>query len=332
MDREVKPIISVVVPVYNVERFLRRCIDSILNQDFESYEVILVDDGSKDSSGQICDEYARFNEKVIVIHKSNGGLSSARHEGFKVSRGEYICFLDSDDYVSTSILKDWYNVIVTEKCNVAICSYKIVSQDIIKEIKLPILKSSITNLKKDYILPLMGISGNRFGSFPSFLWLRLFKKDLIDSSFFVSEQDYYLEDLPFNLFVSEKIDKIGIINNANYYYCLNQESLTEKYRSNAWKMRCNLYDFIEEYCIRNKITNKLIFEKQFWNAITFTVKNSCKQKNYKLFIYDIKEMISTEKYKYALKYISLKRFSMKDKFIFYCLKLHIYYPLYLSYK
>ena len=96
---EGKPLLSVIVPVYNVEAYLFRCVDSILGQTYSDLEVILVDDGSKDTSGRICDDYAAKDSRVRVIHKENGGLSSARNAGLDEARGEYIAFVDSDDWI-----------------------------------------------------------------------------------------------------------------------------------------------------------------------------------------------------------------------------------------
>lgn len=93
--------ISVIVPVYNVEKYLSRCIDSIISQTFSDFELILVDDGSTDSSGKICDEYGKKDGRVKVIHKKNGGQSSARNAGIENSTGEYISFVDSDDWISS---------------------------------------------------------------------------------------------------------------------------------------------------------------------------------------------------------------------------------------
>ena len=92
-------LVSIIVPVYNVEQYLRRCIESILSQTYHNFELILVDDGSTDSSGAICDEYALADERIHVIHKPNGGVSSARNAGIDTAKGEYILFVDSDDRV-----------------------------------------------------------------------------------------------------------------------------------------------------------------------------------------------------------------------------------------
>ena len=95
--------ISVIVPVYRVEKYLRRCIESIINQDYSNLEIILVDDGSDDSSPQICDYYEKIDSRIIVIHQRNGGLSCARNRGLEVATGDYIGFVDSDDYIERNM-------------------------------------------------------------------------------------------------------------------------------------------------------------------------------------------------------------------------------------
>ena len=106
------PEISIIVPVYNVEKYLKRCIDSILNQSFTDFELILVDDGSTDNSGEIIDEYAIKDERIKVIHKENGGLSSARNVGIEYSKGNYIAFVDSDDYINKNMYKFYIKMLL----------------------------------------------------------------------------------------------------------------------------------------------------------------------------------------------------------------------------
>lgn len=98
-------LISVIVPVYNVERYLRRCVDSILHQTYRNLEVLLVDDGSTDASGAICDEYAAQEECVTAVHQKNGGLSAARNTGLERAQGTYLCFVDSDDFLDSRMLE-----------------------------------------------------------------------------------------------------------------------------------------------------------------------------------------------------------------------------------
>lgn len=116
-----KPVISVIVPIYNVEKYLPRCIESILNQSFKEFELILVDDGSSDNSGKICDIYAEKDERVKVIHKENGGVSSARNVGIKAVNGEYIGFVDPDDYIDREMYKNLYELCENNNCDIGIC-------------------------------------------------------------------------------------------------------------------------------------------------------------------------------------------------------------------
>ena len=93
------PLISIIVPVYNVERYLVKCLDSIVNQTYQNLQIILIEDGSSDNSGKICDDYSKKDQRISVIHKRNEGLSAARNEGLDIAEGEYIGFVDSDDYI-----------------------------------------------------------------------------------------------------------------------------------------------------------------------------------------------------------------------------------------
>ena len=113
-------LISVVVPVYNVEKYIDKCINSIINQTYKNLEIILVDDGSPDNCGNICDEYAKKDNRIIVIHKENGGLSDARNTGIEVSKGKYITFIDSDDYISDNYVSFLYNLIIEYKADISI--------------------------------------------------------------------------------------------------------------------------------------------------------------------------------------------------------------------
>ena len=116
------PLISIIVPIYKVEKYLCRCVDSILNQTYVNLEIILVDDGSPDDCPQICDDYAEKDNRIKVIHKENGGLSDARNAGMEIAKGKYISFIDSDDYVSLDFFETLYNTIITENSDIVECS------------------------------------------------------------------------------------------------------------------------------------------------------------------------------------------------------------------
>lgn len=121
MDRE--PLISVIIPVYNVEKYLKKCVESVSSQTYKNLEIILVDDGSIDESGKMCDEFALKDYRIKVVHKDNGGLSSARNAGLDIASGQYISFVDSDDYISESYLDFLYNRIIEDHSEIVISGY-----------------------------------------------------------------------------------------------------------------------------------------------------------------------------------------------------------------
>lgn len=123
------PLISVVIPVYNCELFLEKCINSVVNQTYTNLEIILVDDGSTDLSGSMCDLWAKKDKRILVIHKKNGGLSSARNAALEIYKGDYISFIDSDDWVSLNYIKTLYDNLIATNSDISICSSYRVQKD-----------------------------------------------------------------------------------------------------------------------------------------------------------------------------------------------------------
>lgn len=121
--------ISTIIPVYNVDNYLPKCVDSIINQTYKNLEIILVDDGSLDRCPDICDEYAKKDKRIIVIHKKNGGLSDARNAGLEIAKGEYISFIDSDDYINEHMYEDMLSAIENVDADLCICGYDRVNDD-----------------------------------------------------------------------------------------------------------------------------------------------------------------------------------------------------------
>jgi len=122
-------LISVIVPVYNVEKYLENCIDSILNQTYKNLEIILVDDGSTDKSSEICDNYSQQHSNIITIHKKNGGLSDARNKGIDAANGKYISFIDSDDTIDALFFETLYSLIKRYDCDMSLVFFKRVYED-----------------------------------------------------------------------------------------------------------------------------------------------------------------------------------------------------------
>ncbi len=117
------PLVSIVVPVYNVSDYVLKCLESLVTQSYNNIEILVIDDGSTDNSGEICDDFAKNDARIKVIHKKNGGLSSARNAGIKRAKGEWLCFVDSDDYVRKDFVKELYRGIAENDADVAVCGY-----------------------------------------------------------------------------------------------------------------------------------------------------------------------------------------------------------------
>ena len=123
------PKVSIIVPIYKVEKYLNRCIDSILNQTYKNIEVILVDDGSPDRCGAICDNYSKIDKRIKVIHKKNEGLAEARNAGIKIATGEYISFVDSDDFINKNMYKVLYENAIKYDADISMCQFKYIYPD-----------------------------------------------------------------------------------------------------------------------------------------------------------------------------------------------------------
>lgn len=315
--------VSVIIPVYNVSQYLPRCIESVLHQDFDDYEVILVDDGSTDISGEICDSYAETHANFKVIHKANGGLSSARLAGFRLANGKYVCFIDSDDYIQENYLTDLYRCITENNAQISICAYSYEKDGKQSDHLLPVQETCLTNIKEDFVLPIVYDGYESHKMLPNFIWLKMVSKDILTEDLFVSEREVYQEDLVFNLLISDRIERISIINKPNYVYCDNGVSLTKKYRTNAWDMQVNLYNTIIRFCEDHGYEVESIQSKRLINAVVFTVRNAAKA-DYKTFVHDIKRMKEDSKYSDVSKCITLSKVSPIHKFVLLCLKLRLY--------
>lgn len=324
------PKVSIIVPVYRVEQYLEECLDSIMNQTFKAYEVILVDDGSPDGSPQICDLYAKKHSNIRVIHKKNGGLSSARLAGFEIAHGEYILFVDSDDYIDERMVECLVTAIEEKQAQMAMCSYYVDYEGEQVPKKLPYMQTKIEGREQivsKYILPLVG--GNKSGiKIPGFLWIRLFKKELIHKEFFVSEREVFLEDHVFDLLYADNIHSIAIIDEPLYYYRINRMSLTNCYRKNKWKMYINLHHFLTKYLEQRNINGNSNLEDFLINGLFQSIDNAVLCGQYSLYVAEIKEIMCNGEVKMLLKTYRNSRLSMMQKVILGLLRLHMYWLIY----
>lgn len=215
------PQISVIVPVYNVEKYLHRCVDSILTQTFSDFELILVDDGSPDNCGKICDEYVQKDKRIKVVHKKNGGLSSARNAGMKVATGEYILFCDSDDFVHPQWCEFMLSAIEEHKNSFIVCGYKKTSNDCVDSqmYQLSYKKTEYFKIFK------RGISGSVCNKIYNF-------KTIKENAISFDENCKFAEDVPFNSLYLRHCDSCYLFDYDLYYYYENHDSIMNTYYLN----------------------------------------------------------------------------------------------------
>ena len=240
------PLISVIVPVYKVERYLNRCLDSILKQSYTNLEIILVDDGSPDNCAKICDKYAEIDARCHVIHKSNGGLPSARNAGLDIASGKYVVFVDSDDWLDTGYVHTLYNLINNNMCEMSACQFNMIKGNVSHHIK---------NINNEVKI----ITGNvKFwhalsqDSYAGFAWNKMFVNQIIrDNHLRFDERIFNGEDIMFIVQYLQFLNKVVVTNEKLYNYFFNESGITNsKFSIKAMTIliaRENLLEFIRTH-------------------------------------------------------------------------------------
>ena len=255
--------VSVIVAVYQVEQYIVRCLDSLLNQTFRDFEVLLIDDGSVDSSGQICDEYANKDNRFKVFHKKNEGVGATRQFGIEKSVGEYIIHVDPDDWIEPSMLEDLYSAAQKENADLVICDYY--NDENNKSVYIK--QEPDLSTKDGYFLGL--INDSLFGA----CWNKLVKRN-----YFVNNNISFLknmvlwEDKLVNLKLADKIKKITYVPRAFYHYTVRDGSAVRVHSVERVYSIINYIDWIEKKShFQNR--EKIIKLKKFAKRDAFMTKN-----------------------------------------------------------
>ena len=216
--------VSVIIPIYKVEKYLSRCIESVLDQTYQNLEIILVDDGSPDNCPYICDEYEKKDQRIKVIHKPNGGLSDARNAALKVFTGDYVYFLDSDDYVENNLIEIAVNHIVAAAADLVIFNYYRVDEfdNLLSTSNFKTGIYDIGDNRLDYIVNILSKYSTGWEA-----WSRLYKADIIRNNnlFFWDNKLIFAEDFGFSLNYSLHANKIICIPDVLYHYLIRRDSI-----------------------------------------------------------------------------------------------------------
>ena len=264
VEKNIKtPKISIVIPIYNSAEYLDKCIESVLNQTYKNIEIILIDDGSQDSSGEMCDKYAEKDDRIVVLHKSNEGISKARNSGIELAKGEYIMFVDSDDWVDEDICSLLLEAIIKNNVQSSMCSY--VREYPQNSIPKEIYHEDLVWSHFDFQRRLCGLTNEELGKPENLdcynaMWGKLYPTSavkeikLVDLKLIGSS-----EDLLFNLEAFNNIEDIIYINSPLYHYRKRESSsITTTYRpklEGQWDMLCSK---INEVILCNKLSDDCI--------------------------------------------------------------------------
>lgn len=322
--------ITVIIPIYNSEKYLVRCLDSIINQSLKEIQIILINDGSNDKSGEICDQYCRLDSRVNVIHKKNEGVSVARNIGIRLAKGEYIIFIDSDDWIEKEMLKRMLDVIEKENVDVVKCDYKINSSNNHETKNKSNIEFGLYNKDKINNELLPSILNNKLRTY---VYLLLIRKDIIyKNEIYFNENITMMEDFLFYLELLTNSNNWYVINDYLYHYFENISGITKSNRNNDKKINSVLNVYIESNKILKKTNGDIIIDNFRLNLVklidTYFYRQSYKLKTkdndnlydfYKTYAnnYVLNNMINSIDFAYLPlhKKISIKLFKKKKIYL-----------------
>ena len=276
------PIISVIIPVYNSEKYLSRCIDSVLGQTFNDFEILLIDDGSKDNSGKICDEYALNDKRIKVFHNSNKGVSCARNFGLDHAKGEYISFIDSDDWIGPDFFKDFLGK-EGDCYDICFQNYVLHNPDGSCQVKELHPYNRKERPVDDVILYLL--KEVKFG----WAWIKLFRASIISKYNLRFDENVSLrEDELFALRYCKYINSICVRDVANYHYYIYGDSLTRSFKDPCEYIRISKLLMTESSYIKTEGVKEYLesyYLVNLYNAVLMLYVRGCiegytKQKRY----------------------------------------------------
>lgn len=248
--------ISIIIPVYKVEKYLDKCVESVVNQTYKNLEIILVDDGSPDKCPQMCDEWAKKDKRIKVIHKENGGLSDARNKGLDMATGDYIMFLDSDDYVSMQICEKLLDLSLKNNADISMCGFAEFYEDedlLVVDTNCNTMVLNRTQIINQIYKPTINLLMTA--------WAKLYKKEIFEDIRYpvgkLHEDEFVIHQVIY------KANTFAHTTEKLYYYLKRRESITavkkQKNITDVLEAFKNRYDFLNEKFPENKNRNNLFY-------------------------------------------------------------------------
>lgn len=307
--------VSVVVPIYNVEGFLPECVKSITNQTLKDIEIILVDDESPDNCPQMIDEYAKEDNRIVPIHQKNKWLGGARNAGLKVAKGEYITWVDADDYISEDYCEKLYNFAKQQNCDIILpCVYNLTSTGEIESIS-----SKKHCFGEAQILDKKQINERLFNtlikSYDFNICRGFINKTIVDKGFLFDEDIRYAEDYEAALRVYKLVNSVGYLDEPLYYYRQNETSIMHVVKFERLKQIIYLFELREKFIAENNLGT----EENLFNSAHLLIKLfiekfpmvfGIKGKKYATKKAEIKEILNDDNLKKAMSRIKIKNLNM----------------------
>ncbi len=325
---------SIIVPIYKVETYLTQCIESILSQTYESFEVILVDDGSPDNCPKICDKYAKIDSRVKVIHKENGGLISARKAGLNVANGEYICFVDGDDFISCDMLENYEKILSKQKVDIICTGYSTYyDNDNIVSVSQKVSNGYFDHKGlKEEIYPTM-LSVEPFYTYKIIptVWSKCIRKDIAIVTYKDIPNDISLgEDVVATYPALLKSSSMYVIDYNGYMYRQNPNSMTHVYDPKLYKKINNLIVYLKDventsgWKANSQIDEYMLYLLIIAKSNEFKFNNIDTYRNKKR---KFKRYLNNSIFRQVVKNVRIS--GLKNNFILYCFKYNIILPIYL---
>ncbi len=333
-------LVSIVVPVYNTEKYLKKCIDSLVSQSYKELEIILVDDGSTDNSGAICDELALADLRIKVIHKKNGGLSSSRESGILAANGEFIMIVDSDDWIDLETVEMCVNRM--EKANADCVMFSYVKEYPEKSIPMQIMDGDKSLLGKDaedkVYRRLFGLLDEELAH-PERMenvvscCMKLYRCEFAKKArYFDTKEVGSAEDALFNMYALHGTKKIEYIDKPYYHYLKNPKSLTNSYRPLLVSQWNRLFDIMTEIIEEKHLGER--YKNALNNRIALSIigigMNELGNENISLFkqMKSIGNYLKSERYKKAIKGLPINQLPFIWRIFIYCCKIRFSLAVY----
>lgn len=337
------PYFSLILPVYNVEKYVKRCVNSLLRQEYTDYEIILVDDGSTDSSGSICDKLADKNNNIFAYHKENGGLSDARNYGMDRAKGNYILFIDSDDWVDEKLLISLHNHLNKSNVDILKFGFQKMQEGNYKNTFFSYFNIGVYDRRQieETILPYT-IGPKRLFCYEQnackSVWSHVYSLNFLreNNIRFVYEREILNEDYLFNLHTLLYAKSLEVTHYILYYYDYREGSLSKRYITNEFERKLKLHREYKLLLERNGLFER--YETPYYSECVdgfyACISNECCcwNETSKYAVQNIKKILNCKECEISLLKCKRSNMNLKGKVIYWLMRLKFAYLMYILYK